>query len=197
MQYICKYRLSAHQLELERGRFFNIDRSERICKHCSLGNVEDEFHFILICPFMQELEKNILNNIITKNLLHWNLFNYSLQKMSQNYVDLGNILINVQSLERKTHSTVIIIIIIIFIIIHKYILICCFNMKIWFVEICYKDTIPHWYYLIDIFMIFDLYYISCTQVKPMNCMALGNKQYKQNLKILMDYLSWRYFHDSS
>ena len=26
-------------------------------------------------------------------------------------------------------------------------------------------------------MIFDLYYISCTDVKPMNCMVLGNKQY--------------------
>ena len=26
-------------------------------------------------------------------------------------------------------------------------------------------------------MIFDLYYISCTYIKPMNCMVLGNKQY--------------------
>ena len=50
-------------------------------------------------------------------------------------------------------------------------------MKIWFVEICYRDTIPHCYYMIDIFMIFNLYYISCTYVKPMNCMVLGNKQY--------------------
>ena len=32
------------------------------------------------------------------------------------------------------------------------------------------------YYLI-VFMIFYLYYISCTYVKPMNCMVLGNKQY--------------------
>ena len=30
---------------------------------------------------------------------------------------------------------------------------------------------------IYIFMIFNLYYISCTYVKPMNCMVLGNKQY--------------------
>ena len=26
-------------------------------------------------------------------------------------------------------------------------------------------------------MIFNLYYISCTYVKPMNCMVLGNQQY--------------------
>ena len=31
-------------------------------------------------------------------------------------------------------------------------------------------------YLIDIFMIFDLYYISCKYVKLMNRMVLGNKQ---------------------
>ena len=35
-------------------------------------------------------------------------------------------------------------------------------------------TIPHTWYLKDIFMIFDLYFI--TYVKPMNCMLLPNKQ---------------------
>ena len=38
--------------------------------------------------------------------------------------------------------------------------------------------------LIDIFMIFDLFYISCTYVKPMNCMVLGNKQYNTVVSIL-------------
>ena len=32
-------------------------------------------------------------------------------------------------------------------------------------------------YVYHIFMISNLYYISCTYVKPMNCMVLGNKQY--------------------
>ena len=59
-QYISKYRLFVHQLELERGRFFNIDRSEKICTHCSLGNVEDDPNFILICPFYERIrEKHI------------------------------------------------------------------------------------------------------------------------------------------
>ena len=30
-------------------------------------------------------------------------------------------------------------------------------------------------------MIINLYYISCTYVKPMNCMVLGNKQYNTNI----------------
>ena len=34
------------------------------------------------------------------------------------------------------------------------------------------------YYLIDIFVIFNLYYISCSYVKPMNRMILGNIQYR-------------------
>ena len=48
-------------------------------------------------------------------------------------------------------------------------------------------------------MIFDLYYISCTYVKPMNCMILGNKQYnvkdlnfivvrKQNYKTITGFV---------
>ena len=37
------------------------------------------------------------------------------------------------------------------------------------------------------FMIFNLYYISCTYVKPMNCMVLGNKQYN----LLHQLKKWR------
>ena len=75
---------------------------------------------------------------------------------------------------------------------YSYILICCSNMKIWFVEICYRDTIPHCYYFIDIFMISNLYYISCTYVKRMNCMVLGNKQYNYNIIILAErFISWK------
>ena len=37
----------------------------RICKHCSLGNVEDEFHFILICPFYERIrEKHIIKEMV-------------------------------------------------------------------------------------------------------------------------------------
>lgn len=57
VQFISKYRLSSHQLEIERGRFYNIHRNERVCKLCSLSQIEDEFHFILICPFYKEIRK--------------------------------------------------------------------------------------------------------------------------------------------
>ena len=46
--------MSAHKLEIEKGRYLNINRNERICKNCKLGVVEDEAHFILECPVYSE-----------------------------------------------------------------------------------------------------------------------------------------------
>ena len=47
--YICKYRISAHRLNIETGRFYNIDRHLRVCNMCNKHVIEDEYHFILIC----------------------------------------------------------------------------------------------------------------------------------------------------
>ena len=44
---ISKYRLHAHNLNIETGRYFNIDRNERKCNMCDGNYVEDEYHFIL------------------------------------------------------------------------------------------------------------------------------------------------------
>ena len=45
-----KFRISAHRLEIECGRYKNIPISERLCKMCNLGKTEDEIHFMLECP---------------------------------------------------------------------------------------------------------------------------------------------------
>lgn len=44
---ICKYRLCSHSLNIETGRFYNIERSLRFCNACDTQVIEDEFHFIL------------------------------------------------------------------------------------------------------------------------------------------------------
>jgi len=54
---IAKMRLSSHKLLIETGRHHNIDRNERICPLCNCNDIEDEYHFILICP--QYLEERI------------------------------------------------------------------------------------------------------------------------------------------
>ena len=47
---ISKIRLSAHPLEIEKGRYTKTPVFERICKYCSSNAVEDESHFISSCP---------------------------------------------------------------------------------------------------------------------------------------------------
>ena len=43
-------RLSSHKLNIEIGRHNNIDRQDRKCIICNLNDIEDEFHFVLVCP---------------------------------------------------------------------------------------------------------------------------------------------------
>ena len=47
--YICKMRISAHNLNIETGRFYNLYRHERVCSMSNLNVVEDEYHCILQC----------------------------------------------------------------------------------------------------------------------------------------------------
>ena len=43
-------KMSAHKLNIELGRYNNIERSERICTLCDTKEIEDKYHFILQCP---------------------------------------------------------------------------------------------------------------------------------------------------
>lgn len=47
---LAKIRLSSHDLHIETGRHRNIDRNDRKCTLCQCNDIEDEYHFILICP---------------------------------------------------------------------------------------------------------------------------------------------------
>ncbi len=59
---ICKFRISNHKLEIERGRYFNIPASNRICKLCKNG-VENEIHFLLDYPALNTVRKPIMDTI--------------------------------------------------------------------------------------------------------------------------------------
>ena len=52
---ICKIRICAHKLNVESGRYRNIERSERICTLCNVNVIEDEYHFIIECPQYKDL----------------------------------------------------------------------------------------------------------------------------------------------
>ena len=62
---ITKFRISSHCLEIERGRYQNIPVDNRICKLCST-NIENEIHFLLEYPKLQEAREKILHVLENK-----------------------------------------------------------------------------------------------------------------------------------
>ena len=46
---------SSSKLNIESGRYRNIERSERICTLCNANVIEDEYHFIIECPQYKDL----------------------------------------------------------------------------------------------------------------------------------------------
>ncbi len=62
---LMMYRLSEHSLAVETGRRRQIwfSREERICSHCSLGEIETELHFLTECPKYQNIRDHFYPNI--------------------------------------------------------------------------------------------------------------------------------------
>jgi len=54
---LSRFRLSSHKLEIERGRYHNIDRENSICTFCNSKAIENEYHFLLICPLYRDIRK--------------------------------------------------------------------------------------------------------------------------------------------
>ena len=49
--------MSSHNLNIEKGRYNNENRRNRLCTVCHLNDVEDEFHFVLKCPLYDQLRR--------------------------------------------------------------------------------------------------------------------------------------------
>ena len=59
---ISKLRLSSHKLGIETGRYIDSRREDRPCHNCNLGEIEDEYHFILQCPLYTNLRHQYLKS---------------------------------------------------------------------------------------------------------------------------------------
>jgi hypothetical protein len=57
---LTRFRVSSHNLRIEEGRYENIQRNERICQNCNNNQIENEYHFLLICPKHQTLRNTYL-----------------------------------------------------------------------------------------------------------------------------------------
>ncbi|NRB82002.1 MAG: reverse transcriptase family protein [Saccharospirillaceae bacterium] len=62
-----RLRISAHDFEIESGRYKNIPRAERLCKWCQLSLsgkfIEDESHVLYICDLYGELRTKLINSL--------------------------------------------------------------------------------------------------------------------------------------
>ena len=54
---LAKLRLSSLQLLIETGRYSQnrTERAQRLCTLCDRSDVEDEYHFVIICPLYSHL----------------------------------------------------------------------------------------------------------------------------------------------
>ena len=48
--WISRVRSSSTRLGIEIGRYKNMPISSRVCKYCSSGEIDDEFHCMMFCP---------------------------------------------------------------------------------------------------------------------------------------------------
>jgi hypothetical protein len=68
---LAKLRISAHRLEIERGRYSRpkTPACDRLCKVCNINEIEDEFHFVMKCSryntereeFMRYINSHVKN----------------------------------------------------------------------------------------------------------------------------------------
>ena len=64
---MTRFRCSAHNLRIEEGRSRNIDREQRVCTNCNMNVIENEYHFLLVCPLYSKIRKDCL----PKYYCHW------------------------------------------------------------------------------------------------------------------------------
>ena len=52
-------------MAIETGRFQNLPLEERLCKFCRYNVLEDEAHFLLICPAFSNVRSVLLDKVIS------------------------------------------------------------------------------------------------------------------------------------
>lgn len=64
---LSKFRVSAHDLQIERGRYVNKASEDRTCT-CDNKSVEDEIHFLMVCPHYSLERQNFFDQVSQGNI---------------------------------------------------------------------------------------------------------------------------------
>jgi hypothetical protein len=59
---LTKFRISAHNLNIEKGRYIGTKVEDRICNLCK-NNIEDEVHFLITSPLLEKFREPYIKNI--------------------------------------------------------------------------------------------------------------------------------------
>ena len=57
---LTQFRISAHNLAIEKGRHENIPKENRKCIYCNMNAIESEFHFLLVCLLYNGIRQQYL-----------------------------------------------------------------------------------------------------------------------------------------
>ena len=58
---LAAFRISAHKLQIERGRYVRKNVEDRLCNSCN--KIDDEIHLLCKCVKYQSLRNNMFDNI--------------------------------------------------------------------------------------------------------------------------------------
>ncbi len=61
---------------MEKGRWKGLIKSQRLCKQCKSGSIEDEKHFLLACPKYDALRKEFFAKSLNMSNGKWDFNNY-------------------------------------------------------------------------------------------------------------------------
>ena len=54
---LCHFRTLNHKLPVEHGRFWGVERDDRICELCLSNRLGDEYHYLLECSYFVDQQK--------------------------------------------------------------------------------------------------------------------------------------------
>ena len=60
---LAQLRCGVLPLRIETGRFARLDVTDRLCEVCNLAQIEDEQHFVMVCPLYENVRTNLYNHV--------------------------------------------------------------------------------------------------------------------------------------
>lgn len=65
---VSQLRCGILPLKLEIGRYLRIPLEDRLCELCNTDSVEDESHFLLVCPALRDVRQQSLGNVVVHGI---------------------------------------------------------------------------------------------------------------------------------